>query len=463
MLDENPNDDDIKSVAAMSSATTSRSIRTDGGGSGKKGRGALHPNHWVNKLCLWEALSTPVDGRISTQASFCVEREKKSTKNQEAAKFLQQHLTAYLLAVDLYTSENMEEKDIICALSGLYRYNKQPLPCSILLGLLAKKAKAYNECFKLIPTEETLLSYCQLLCPFVFDGDDVKCRKFYIEEPRLCAIMGLLPARKLANLFLGMAVDPIIVMIGSRCEFQSLTKYLGCLSGILEALPEDEDPHDDVFECMFEARRLINGLESLLVCDIQADTDFAKLKDLEDVFSADATDKSTAVGRISAAIYANDSLSAKHSSIKKCMSQLKLHGPTLKMHFVAMQQIQGEISLASMTVMRDAFEAFEKYKCVVPGETLMSYTTLATNKMLSIFAAFAGEKAVELEWLQQLQMTLQTAQRIMSTTDKFDSPIERVALMLRTSSCTQQETALDSACSKYAGSKGEVLGPKAGP
>ena len=457
VLDENPNDDDAKSVAG--SALSCRTTKTEGGSSGKK-KGALHPYHWVNKLNLWEALSGPVDGRIQTQASFCIEREKRNTKNQEAAKFLQQHLAAYLLAVDLGTRENLEQQEVIDALSGLYKFNKQPIPGSICVAILNRKAKAYIDVFKLSPSPLQLQQYCEMLCPFVFESEDIRCKQFHIEQPRLCVLCRMMTPSKTAQLFLRLVADPFSTLIGNRSEFKPLLEFMENLGAIMEALPEDDDPTDEVFEAMFEVRKVLNSLESLLSCEIQADFDFAKLTDFQDVFVDTASvDKTTLIGKVIVAIGDNDVLSAKQQAMQKCMSELQKHGPTLQRHFVAMDNIKGEISLDSMKVMREAFEVFEKYKCVVPGETVGSYITMCTNKMLSIFNAFnsASKDAIEAEWLQDLQTTLQTAQRIMSTSDKFDAPIERVAELLRVCASSKREYALDKACLTFQEGKGEEL------
>ena len=63
---------------------------------GDKRRGVLPPSYWQSKLALWDAMEGPVDKRIATQATCCVERTLP--KATEGAKALRDHSKAYTLA-----------------------------------------------------------------------------------------------------------------------------------------------------------------------------------------------------------------------------------------------------------------------------------------------------------------------------------------------------------------------------
>ena len=191
LLDENPDPLETQSVSG-SARSVATSKKSEGPASAKKqakplGRGALHPNYWINKCDVWDALSGPVDGRNHTQATFCVEREKRNTKNQEAAKELHKHVLAYLLAVDLCQAESQYEEESLVALTGLWKYNKQQaIPCSLCIGILQKKLKAFIESFRLSATMDMCKAYCQMLCPFVQKQDDKNNEFFRSRASHVC-------------------------------------------------------------------------------------------------------------------------------------------------------------------------------------------------------------------------------------------------------------------------------------
>lgn len=362
-------------------------------------------------------------------------------------------MLAYLLAVDLCQAESQSEEESLVALTGLWKYNKQQaIPCSLCIGILQKKLKAFIESFRLSATMDMCKAYCQMLCPFVQKQDD-KNNEFFVAEPRMCVVAKIWPAKKVASLVANYAVEPVITMIGKRSEFQPVLTYLESLLITIDALPEDEELADEMFEVLCNCRRVISALDSLLRTNIHQATDFTGLDALG---SINLNEPASMNGKIAAAIAENETLSAKLSGMMKCMKSLKTHGPTLKASMIDMAKLGVNSAGTELAVIKLALDNFEKYNVFVPMDSLTDYKKLAAEKLLTIHENLMKASGSDLDSLHTLQALLATAQRIMCMNDQFDEPLDRVRQKIMSAASMKQSDALGTALKAYEQSEYDV-------
>lgn len=421
---------DLADIDETSVGGDSVGTRATGGG-GEKRRGALPPSYWIDKLCLWSALSGPCDLRIPTQANMCIEREKKKGE-VEGPKELHNHMKIYALAKSIAQEEIMllNDEDVTAALLQMQKVS-QAIPYSVCVGLWRRQCNQVLDAFKMQAPEGMVRHFLQMIRPFKVLADK-KCFAFWVQEPRLAILLDMWPPKRASREVATLIADSVCTLIGSRSHFDALQLFLKVTQETFDELPEEADPADLIFDVVVQTQRMARGLNILLVADITLKTDFDCYKDLQFLVQPQEA-PGLILPRVASAVAGNISLSSKLSQTTRTVKALKEHGPILQNQMSLMTNMpDSDCSEKCCDLLTEAAQAYEKYSVMVPSECLRGFKDMFTTKLVALSskvtqappAATTSTDGADL--LSKLKTALVLAQRIFHHSDAFDQILVNV-------------------------------------